>query len=137
MTNRNTIQRQLVLEAVRALRSHPSADQVYQEICKNHPDISRATVYRNLELLAQKGEISKVKTLSGPALFDHITNRHYHICCRGCGRYFDIDMELVERLEEGIKDRRGFDIEGYDIIFSGLCPECKNKVFGENPENIT
>lgn len=133
MKSRNTIQRQLVLEVVRTLQSHPSAEQVYREICKNHPDISRATVYRNLELLVQRGEITKVKALSSPALFDHITKPHYHIRCRGCGRYFDMEMTTAEGLEKGIKDKNGFDIEGYDIIFFGLCPECKQP----SPNNAT
>ena len=61
MTNsRNTIQRQLVLSAVRQLQNHPTADEVYLEVQKNCPTISRATVYRNLKLLAEEGEIRLV-----------------------------------------------------------------------------
>ena len=56
MTNsRNTIQRQLVLSAVRQLQNHPTADEVYQKVQKSCPTISRATVYRNLKLLAEEG----------------------------------------------------------------------------------
>ena len=65
MTNsRNTIQRQLVLSAVRQLQNHPTADEVYQEVQKNCPTISRATVYRNLKLLAEEGEI-RLRNISG------------------------------------------------------------------------
>ncbi|MCF0133481.1 MAG: transcriptional repressor [Blautia sp.] len=124
MGNRNTIQRQLVLTAVRSLSCHATADQVYNEVCKEHPTISRATVYRNLELLAEFGEIRKVETVSGPALYDHITENHYHIRCRNCGRYFDMDMDIVEGLEKRIRNLHGFEIDGYDIVFSGICPEC-------------
>ena len=60
MKSRNTIQRSLVLEAVNRLKCHATADQIYEEIVKNHPTISRATVYRNLALLADRGEIRRL-----------------------------------------------------------------------------
>ena len=55
MKTRNTIQRALVLEAVNRLQCHATADEIYAEIAKEHPHISRATVYRNLNLLAELG----------------------------------------------------------------------------------
>ena len=80
MTNsRNTIQRQLVLSAVRQLQNHPTADEVYQEVQKSCPTISRATVYRNLKLLAEEGEI-RLRNISGsPERYDHICGNHYHL----------------------------------------------------------
>ena len=63
MNNRNTIQRQLVLDTVRSMHNHPDAEQVYSEIVKEHPHISKATVYRNLNLLSEQGQIKKVAHL--------------------------------------------------------------------------
>ena len=60
MKNRNTIQRSLVLEAVNKLQCHATADQIYAEIVKEHPAVSKATVYRNLNLLSEMGEIRKM-----------------------------------------------------------------------------
>ena len=125
MTRRNTIQRAIVLETVNKLKCHATADEVYREIIKEHPSISKATVYRNLNLLSEMGEIRRLETPGSADRFDHITGNHCHVKCTVCGRVFDVDMEYVSGLESGIRDAHGFDFAGYDIIFHGVCPECK------------
>ena len=125
MKNRNTIQRTLVLEAVNALQCHATADEVYEAIVKEHPTVSKATVYRNLNLLSEMGEIRKMEIPGGPDRFDHRCHDHCHVCCEKCGRVFDVDMEFVSGLEKGIRDDRGFAFTGYDILFRGICPECR------------
>ena len=125
MTRRNTIQRAIVLEAVNKLKCHATADEVYREIIKEHPSISKATVYRNLNLLSKMGEIRRLETPGSADRFDHITGNHCHVKCTVCGRVFDVDMEYVSGLESGIRDTHGFDFAGYDIIFHGVCPECQ------------
>lgn len=127
MIRRNTIQRACVLEAVRKLHCHATADEIYQEVRKKHPTISRATVYRNLRLLSETGEIRQLEIPGSADRFDHISSRHCHVKCSVCGRVFDVDMDFVGGLEAGIRDTHGFDFTGYDIIFHGVCPECKAK----------
>ncbi len=127
MARRNTIQRYLVLEAVNKLHCHATADEVYGEIKKTHPTISRATVYRNLNLLSELGEIRRLEIPGSADRFDHIIRNHCHVKCEICNRVFDVDMDFVNGLESGIRDTRGFDFTGYDIIFHGVCPECKSK----------
>ena len=126
MTRRNTIQRAIVLEAVNKLKCHATADEVYREIIKEHPSISKATVYRNLNLLSEMGEIHRLETPGSADRFDHITGNHCHVKCTVCGRVFDVDMEYVSGLENEIRDRHGFDFTGYDILFHGICPDCKH-----------
>ena len=125
MERRNTIQRNLVLAAVNRLQCHASADEVYEEVRKEHPTISRATVYRNLNLLAELGEIRRLEIPGSPDRFDHRCHDHCHVRCVRCGRVFDVDMDFVGGLERGIRDAHGFDFTGYDIIFRGICPDCK------------
>ena len=127
MIKRNTIQCALVLETVNKLRCHATADEVYDAIVQEHPNISRATVYRNLNRLSQLGRIHKMEIPGGADRFDHECYKHYHIRCEKCGRVFDVDMDFVGGLESGIRDTHGFDFTGYDIIFHGVCPECKKK----------
>lgn len=127
MTRRNTIQRAFVLEAVNKLRCHATAEEIYQEIAGKHPTISRATVYRNLNLLAQMGQIRRMEIPGSPDRYDHISGNHCHVKCQVCGRVFDVDMDFVRGLERGIRDAHGFDFTGYDILFHGVCPECKNR----------
>ena len=125
MKNRNTIQRALVLEAVNTLQCHATADEVYEAIVKEHPTVSKATVYRNLNLLSEMGEIRKMEIPGGPDRFDHRCHDHCHIRCKQCGRVFDVDMEYVSGLEKGIRDTHGFAFTGYDILFRGICPDCR------------
>ena len=125
MKNRNTIQRTLVLEAVNALQCHATADEVYEAIVKEHPTVSKATVYRNLNLLSEMGEIRKMEIPGGPDRFDHRCHDHCHVRCEKCGRVFDVDMDYVTGLEKGIRDTHGFAFTGYDILFRGICPECR------------
>lgn len=128
---RNTIQRSIVLNTVKQLKNHPTADEVYSKINLEHPNISKGTVYRNLNCLADAGEIS-VRELPGqPCHFDHRTDKHYHIKCVKCKKIFDVDMEVIEDLEQKIKDKHGFEFIGYDVVFSGICPEC-SKISAEN-----
>lgn len=122
---RNTIQVSLVLEAVNKLQSHATADEVYREIEREHPHISRGTVYRNLNRLAQEGKIRKIEVPGGADRFDHLCHDHCHVRCEKCGRLFDVDMEFVFGLEKNIRDSHGFQFTGYDIIFKGICPECR------------
>ena len=125
MKNRNTIQRTLVLEAVNVLQCHATADEVYEAIVQEHPTVSKATVYRNLNLLSEMGEIRKMEIPGGPDRFDHRCHDHCHVRCEKCGRVFDVDMEFVSGLEKGIRDDRGFAFTGYDILFRGICPDCR------------
>ncbi|MGN0163234.1 MAG: Fur family transcriptional regulator [Candidatus Ornithomonoglobus sp.] len=125
MNKRNTIQRSLVFEAVNRLQCHATADEVYEAIAQEHPNISRATVYRNLKLLSETGEIRKIEIPGGPDRFDHCCHDHCHVKCEKCGRLFDVDMEYITGLEKSIKNNHGFEFTGYDIIFRGVCPECQ------------
>ena len=127
MVKRNTIQRALVLETVNKLQKHATADEIYEAIISEHPNISRATVYRNLKLLSEMGEIRRLEITGGPDSFDHRVHNHCHVKCEKCGRLFDVDMDYISGLENNIRDSRGFDFTGYDIIFRGICPECKAK----------
>ena len=125
MMKRNTIQRSLVFEAVNKLQCHATADEIYQTIMKEHPNISRATVYRNLKLLSETGEIRKMEIPGGPDRFDHRIQEHCHVRCEKCGRVFDVDMEYITGLEKNITESHGFAFTGYDILFRGICPDCQ------------
>ena len=125
---RNTIQSSLVLETVRKLQCHATADEVYNEIIKTYPTISRGTVYRNLQRLCETGEIRKREIPDGADRFDHLCDDHYHIRCVKCGRVFDVDMEYIPNLEQSVRDAHGFSFTGHDIVFKGICPECKGKM---------
>lgn len=125
MIKRHTIQCDLVLDAVNKLKCHATADEVHEELIKEHPSISRGTVYRNLQRLCDAGEIRKCEIPGCADRFDHNRDKHYHIVCVNCGRVSDVDMDYMDELEESIGDSRGFTLLTHDIVFRGVCPECK------------
>jgi Fe2+ or Zn2+ uptake regulation protein len=76
--NRNTKQRQLVLELVQNSRTHPTADEVYEMARRSSPNISRGTVYRNLGVLVEMGMLRRLSLSEGPDRFDSVLQAHYH-----------------------------------------------------------
>lgn len=122
---RSTVQRNLTLEAVNSLHCHATAEEVYEEVSKEHPSVSRATVYRNLKDLSDSGEIRKINNAGGADRFDHIVEKHYHVRCEECGKLFDVDMPYMSNLQESVRDTHGFIFNGYDLMFRGVCPDCQ------------
>jgi Fur family ferric uptake transcriptional regulator/Fur family peroxide stress response transcriptional regulator len=125
MDKRCTIQRTLVLETVRALRGHVTADEVYDVLVPKYPSISRGTVYRNLNVLAELGEIRKIEIPGDAVRYDYLCHEHYHVQCAQCSQVFDVDMDYLPDLQSRVKDAHGFTFTGHDIFFKGICPECK------------
>jgi len=124
---RNTIQRQLIYNAVKELDIHATAEQVVEYLAEKHPAIGRATVYRNLSYLSETGELLKICNFYGTTHYDHNCFEHYHFVCNNCKRIFDIfdtDNKLSNMLET-FDDTNGFDVLAYNVSFSGLCWECK------------
>ena len=122
--SRQTVQRALVLEAVRSLHQHPTSNEVYEAVREKYPYISRATVYRNLAVLSARGEIGRVQVPTGADRYDFHTAHHYHARCKTCGNVFDIDMPPLPDLMESITDGHGFKIEAFELLFEGVCPAC-------------
>lgn len=127
MIKRKTIQRALVLDAVNKLQCHATVDEIYNMVVHEYPNISKVTVYRNLNQLAENGEIRKIEVPGGADRFDHRSYDHYHARCLKCGRVFDVDMDYIPNLEEKIRDAHGFEFQGHDLIFKGICPKCSKK----------
>ena len=124
---RMTIQYSLVLDAVRRLHCHATADEVYAEVLKENPHISRGTVYRNLNRLDELGEIRKREIPGGADCFDDRCDDHYHARCVRCGRVYDVDMDYQPQLQGEIRNSHGFVFTGCDIVFRCICPECQTK----------
>ncbi len=121
---RNTRQRRLVLDSVRGRTDHPSADEIYLDVREKDARISRATVYRNLNVLAEEGEILHVKVPAADR-YDLRTERHYHLFCVGCGSVSDAPLGYKSDYDTLAAAQTGFKIERHRMIFEGLCPKCR------------
>ena len=123
---RNTVQKTLIKETVMNMCTHPTADEVFDAVKDKFPNIGRATVYRVLSDLVEKGEIYRVKVIDGPDRFDKTVYKHYHVKCVKCGKVADTCVPIVEGIENIAKDSSGFDIIGHEIGFEGICPQCSS-----------
>ena len=95
---RNTVQRRMVQEALKKLSSHPTVDEVFAEVCKEHPSISKTTVYRNLRKLADNNAIRQVFMADGLERYDFSIERHSHFNCKKCGSIIDVKVDYIESL---------------------------------------
>ncbi len=115
-------QREKVLDVVRSTKSHPTADWVFHEVRKELPNVSLATVYRNLNLLAESGKINEV-LCDGQLRFDANRDEHFHFICRSCKGIFDIDETRVTSPD--FKLPRGYVVQDVRMDFYGICPSCQ------------
>ena len=124
---RNTKQRQLVLDAVCSRTDHPTADQVYLDVRKKNPRVSRGTVYRNLAVLEGNGEILQVKTPTA-SRYDLTVRPHYHVMCTVCGNVCDAPFAYQSQIDERVQELTGFAITGHATLFEGVCPACQEEI---------
>lgn len=125
--SRNTIQQEIICSIVKNMRSHPSPDEVYKEVHEKHPTISRATVYRVLNKLADKGEILKIKMPGTADRFDFNTEDHIHLHCTECGGVYDADIADVKQLLAHLDSKiepKDFQVSDINISLEGICPKC-------------
>ena len=122
---RNTVQRQIVLEALKKLSTHPPIEEIYAVIHNDHPSISKTTVYRNLRQLAENGTIRQISMPDGLERYDGRSDRHYHFKCKSCGDIFDVDIEYLSDVNDVVQGKHGFQVDEHDIVFTGVCTKCK------------
>ena len=119
---RNTRQRQLVLDVVRGRRDHPTAEQIYQSVREQDAHVSRGTVYRNLNLLCDNREIYRV-VMSNSDRFDLRTDPHYHIHCLVCDSVVDVPYTYDRAYDETLEQETGYrvlchhmGVEGHGVL---------------------
>lgn len=133
---RLTPQRVAILDVLRSTERHPDASWVYDEVRKQLPHISLATVYRNLTRLAEAGLIAKLELEGQISRWDARIQAHSHIVCSRCGRIEDIaPVSLTETVCDRIAATSGFDIESYCLTCYGSCPECAQEGDVQDSEN--
>ena len=121
---RTTQQRMVILEELRSQNNHPSADELYERVRKKLPRISLGTVYRNLEVLSQLGEIQILNLSGSLKRYDGVPHKHYHIRCINCDRVDDAPIAPLNQIEDELYQATVFEIIGHNLEFTGLCPEC-------------
>ena len=120
--------RNAILACLQGTTSHPSAEMVHQMLQKEHPDISLATVYRNLARFKSQGLVSSVATVHGVERFDVMTHPHVHFICCSCDAVMDLPrMEIPESLTMEAEEISGCHVQDCRLTFTGLCEKCAKK----------
>ncbi len=125
---RLTAQRQVILEELGKVTSHPTANEVYDMVRRRLPRIGLGTVYRNLELMADVGVILKLEVGGTQKRFDATVEPHYHVRCTACGKVNDIDIAVQEQINEMAEKASNYKILGHHIEFSGICTGCQEEM---------
>jgi len=119
---RHSDRRDAIFAELKNSCAHPSAEMIFSAIKPNFADLSLGTVYRNLTLFKECGDIVSVGVVDGKERFDADTSPHNHFICRNCGAVIDIPDKFRIGVEDIEAD--GVQIESVDIVFHGLCKSC-------------
>lgn len=124
---RQTKQKKIILEAVRKLPGHPSAEDVYVALKPDHPQLSLATVYRNLNGFCNRGLLLKVEAPNRAVHFDKNVHEHAHGICKECDDIIDIEIPDMEAFRDFMKNWSEMEVDNYNLILYGTCRNCLQK----------
>ena len=118
-------QRDTILRILKGTSTHPTADWIYEHARKEIPNISFATVYRNLKVLKDSGELLELDLGEGPSHYNGYINDHYHLRCEKCGRILDLEEPVDKAIDKRITRKTGHKITHHVLEFRGICKDCR------------
>lgn len=119
--------REAIIDAIRSTDSHPSADWIYAKLKPQFPDLSLATVYRNIAGFLEDEELKSVGFVKSCERFDGRLSQHAHFICDCCGSVIDVETQGDDRLDEIAARETGADVMSHELIFRGVCKNCREK----------
>ena len=125
ISRRITPQRKLILSFLRGVKTHPTAEMVYREVVQTIPNITLATVYRNLNILSKDGDILRLE-INNEYHYDADISFHQHCFCEKCKKIFDIFNPKLSQLAIDAIDANKFKVKNVHITFNGICTDCAN-----------
>ena len=117
-------QREAIVQQHTGRTDHPSAETVYQALRQTHPNISLGTVYRNLGVLEENGQLMRIPMDNGSDRFDPNVVPHYHFLCRKCGCLQDVPMTALDSLNQLAQAHIDGIVESHALLFKGVCKRC-------------
>jgi len=122
-----TLQRKKILNFILMKDSHMTIQGICNEL--NDPEVSQATIYRNLKLFLKLGLVNKVNIESYDyyEIVDRNEENHFHLICKKCHKIIEIKDISTKAIEGSIKEKFAFKVTKSDIVFNGICMDCQNK----------
>ena len=123
-----TPQRRLLLNIIREAGGHPDAKELYRRASQRDPNISLATVYRNLRVFEEQGIVDE-RHLGQICCYYEMKRlgEHQHLVCRGCGRVVDFESPLIRDLVTEVQRENNFSVTKVELYLEGYCPKCKEE----------
>jgi len=118
-------QREHILKTLCENAVHPTAEELYTLARRDMPSLSLATVYRNLNRLADGGLIRRIEGLDGFVRFDHNLCNHYHFICTKCNKVYDVAYDIAPDLAGKVLAETGLFVDSAEITLRGVCPDCR------------
>ncbi|MGN1265484.1 MAG: Fur family transcriptional regulator [Muribaculaceae bacterium] len=122
---RPSVQRLAVMQYLMNSKTHPTVEEIYADLVKEIPTLSKTTVYNTLDLLVANRAVTQITIEGGKAHYDGFTHIHSHFYCNECGKIFD--MPCDEKHLRTLEPKNGFIIESTQLYYTGICPECRSK----------
>lgn len=127
MIRKQSKQREQVLQFMKQIQTHVSAEEVFEGLNKNEKSVSLATVYRNLNILVQMHEIKKIAHPVYGYVYDKTCDPHYHLHCTVCEQLYDFPQPYMMELDDTMEEKSGLKIYSHNTIFEGVCETCAKK----------
>lgn len=121
---RNSKQKEIIYNALIENPCHPTADTLYSMLKPENPNLSLATVYRNLNQFASQGKALKIHVPDGSDRFDGSIHKHFHSFCTKCGEVFDVEEKELSGIEEKIMGVSALKVTDYNLVIYGICENC-------------
>jgi len=118
---RLSYQRLKVLDYMITHKNHPTVDQIYNDLQKEVPTLSKTTIYNTLDILKKAGLVKMLNIEDTEARYDSLTDPHGHFKCESCLKIFDFDINFDSFAS---KELHNFKINNKDVYFKGVCPNC-------------
>ncbi len=118
-----TPQRLKIVESLNKF-GHLNIDMLYQEVKETYPNVSLATVYKNISIMTENGLLEEVKVPECKSVFEISKTPHLHLHCSQCGKIedFELDLDTVMRAVEEVS---GYDVQSATLVIRGICPACR------------
>lgn len=124
-TRKHSKKRDAILGCLSGTTSHPSAEWVYAQLKPQIPDLSLATVYRNIKLFCEEGALQSVGVINGLERYDANTAPHVHFVCTACGAVLDVpQLEIPDTLAAQAAAQLGGEVHSSQLSFRGVCKNC-------------
>lgn len=127
MTRKQSKQRDLILNYMKTISGHVSAEEVFEDMNRDEKAVSLATIYRNLNILVQMHEIKKIAHPVYGYVYDKTCNPHYHLHCTICDQLYDFPYPYMLELDDKMEQEFGLKVYSHNTIFEGVCEQCQKK----------